>query len=147
MDTKVLESDDYVEKYQREMLTIIKEYKNKQTKKIEDLVPLIIVPSLLGAQIFATLNKTHSEHIYCEKKKKEFTLWIDVLEVLKIDCLFENLGMTYENGQFKNYPGVETRVKDIGGLSTVEFLDKQKKMPIWDEIITILKEIGYTPEL
>lgn len=51
------------------------------------------VPGDGGNQLRASLNLSEASHIYCTKHSQEFTLWLDLEELLPffIECFTENI--------------------------------------------------------
>lgn len=50
------------------------------------------VPGDGGSQFEAKLNKSHHVHWYCERHTDYwFTLWLDLKQILFLDCLVDNM--------------------------------------------------------
>ena len=50
------------------------------------------VPGDGGSQFEARLNKPHHVHWYCQRRTDYwFTLWVDLEQLLFLDCLVDNM--------------------------------------------------------
>eukprot|EP00731_Ephydatia_muelleri_P026959 Em0018g1059a len=94
--------------------------------------PLVLVPGILGSQLWGKLNRTSVPFPYCTKVSSGwYNMWLNFEELLPlvVNCLSDNIMLRYSNetGQYGNTPGVETKVPGFGDTSSIEFLDPARK--------------------
>ncbi|CAF0721102.1 unnamed protein product [Brachionus calyciflorus] len=114
--------------------------------------PVVLVPGYGGNQLHARLNKTDAPHYFCQLKTSGFfELWLNLQEITPyvIDCFIDNIRLEYNNETktTKNRDGVETKVNDFGGTTTVEYLDESKySVTIYFGAIVdaLVKKLNYT---
>lgn len=88
--------------------------------------PVVIVPGDGSNQLEARLNKPSTVSWLCSKKADWFRLWLDASQLLvSTSCWADNIKLLYdeEHNTLSNNIGVETRVPDFGGTSSIEELD------------------------
>lgn len=89
--------------------------------------PVVLVPGDGGNQLRASLNLSEASHIYCTKHSQEFTLWLDLEELLPflIECFTENIRLIYDAKTKDSYSpeGVNITVPGFGDTESVEWLD------------------------
>lgn len=114
------------------------------------LNPVILVPGDGGTQFEAKLNKTVVPHYACDKKTDDyFSLWLNLEELapLVIDCFTDNMKLVYNRTTHttSNTPGVDIRISNFGGTSTVEWLDPSHLSPTsyFAPIVNAMVSWGY----
>ncbi|THG16127.1 hypothetical protein TEA_006569 [Camellia sinensis var. sinensis] len=104
-----------------------------------NLHPLIVVPGNGGNQLEARLTVEYkAPSLLCSKqpppkKDKEgwFTLWLDISVLLSqyTQCFAEQMTLYYDADldDYRNAPGVETRVSRFGSTESMLYLDPDFK--------------------
>jgi hypothetical protein len=72
------------------------------------------------------LDRKEGAAWFCFKQWRSwFTLWIAFYELLTSSCLLDNARLHYDpaTNVYSNVAGVETRPRDFGGLSGVDYVD------------------------
>jgi pimeloyl-ACP methyl ester carboxylesterase len=111
--------------------------------------PLVIVPSLIGNQLNATLTNAQGEpHWWCSTNAPNYRLFIDVLDFVPYSplqsCFWHNIGLVFNGTESVSPDGV--RVDVPLELSATACLDADCKVPIWAGIIDMLAtNLSYTP--
>jgi len=110
--------------------------------------PLIIIPSLIGNRIEAKLQRADTIHWYCFDNADWYTIWLDTQQFYPYeqDCFIANFKMKRDSATSLYGPqrrGVYTRVPGWGRTETSDYLDTNKKMPIWKGITDVLRALGY----
>jgi len=155
------------EKFNRWMLeesffsNFLPKYSNKEYAKLksdilngrtldtenDDLIPVVIVPSLLGNKIEAKLDKNHSNFWYCDRHADWYTIWLNTDEWYPFifNCWIEDftLQYDYDSQNYSNPDGVQTRYGTYGDVDSVQFIDDAHKAPVWNATIDILLTLGY----
>ena len=105
----------------------------------QQLYPVVLVPGAGGNQLEARLTKEYKATSWlCNKfyplKKDEggwFRLWFDVGVLLAplTECFAERMTLYYheELDDYRNAPGVETRVSKFGSTESLLYLDPSLK--------------------
>lgn len=59
----------------------------------------ILVPGILGTQLFAKLDKPSTVSIFCYKKSDWFSIWLNLEELLPkvVDCWSDNMRYVKKN--------------------------------------------------
>ncbi|XP_068654427.1 lecithin-cholesterol acyltransferase-like 1 [Aristolochia californica] len=119
-----------------------------------DLHPLILVPGNGGNQLEARLTSAYkASSLLCRldqgKRDRWFRLWFDptVLVAPLLKCFSERMMLYFDPAvdDYRNAPGVETRVPHFGSTRSLLYLDPNLKH-ITDYMATLvesLQEIGY----
>ncbi|ONK60290.1 uncharacterized protein A4U43_C08F16580 [Asparagus officinalis] len=120
------------------------------------LHPIVIIPGSGGNQLEARLNQDYykSSSLFCRltgKKDKDgwFRLWFDptVLLAPLTRCFAERMTLCYhrEIDDYRNAPGVETRVPGFGSTEGIRYLDPYLKhiSEYMATLISSLEKIGY----
>ncbi|KAF5955492.1 hypothetical protein HYC85_008348 [Camellia sinensis] len=122
-----------------------------------NLHPLIVVPGNGGNQLEARLTVEYkAPSLLCSKqpppkKDKEgwFTLWLDISVLLSqyTQCFAEQMTLYYDADldDYRNAPGVETRVSRFGSTESMLYLDPDFKpfTPYMAALVQSLEKIGY----
>ena len=69
------------------------------------LHPIILIPGDGGSQIEARLNKTSTNHWWCSKVSKWYSLWLDVPQMLSMmaKCWSSNIKLMYDSTTHTTY--------------------------------------------
>ncbi|XP_007018457.2 PREDICTED: lecithin-cholesterol acyltransferase-like 1 [Theobroma cacao] len=124
---------------------------------ITNLHPLILVPGSGGNQLEARLTTGYKPlDLFCDRwypisKDKEgwFRLWFDpsVLLAPFTKCFAQRMMLCYDRDldDYRNAPGVETRVPEFGSTESLLYLDPHLKQltAYMAQLIESLEEIGY----
>lgn len=100
--------------------------------------PLVIIPGSGGNQLEARLSREYrSSSLFCRliqnNKDKDgwFRLWFDPTVLLSpfTRCFAERMTLYYREdiNDYRNAPGVETRVPDFGSVEGLLYLDPRLK--------------------
>lgn len=114
--------------------------------------PIVLIPGYGGNQLHARLNKTSAPHYFCQLKTSDFfELWLNLQEITPyvIDCFIDNIRLEWieKTKTTTNREGVDIKVNDFGGTSTVEYLDDSKfSITIYFGAIVdaLVKKLNYT---
>ncbi|GFR74991.1 group XV phospholipase A2-like [Elysia marginata] len=103
----------------------------KATVRSGPRYPVVLVPGDGGSQLFVKLNKTQSEHWWCEKTTSGYeTLWLSISDITPplIHCFVENMMLIYDNKTRTTHSpeGVHIKTDGFGDTASVEWLD-----PAW----------------
>ncbi|GJW67738.1 lecithin-cholesterol acyltransferase-like 1 protein [Tanacetum coccineum] len=123
----------------------------------QQLYPVVLVPGAGGNQLEARLTKEYKATSWlCNKfyplKKDEggwFRLWFDVGVLLAplTECFAERMTLYYDEelDDYRNAPGVETRVSEFGSTESLLYLDPSlKKITTYMEpLVKSLEMLGY----
>ncbi|XWS24090.1 hypothetical protein CRYUN_Cryun28dG0071100 [Craigia yunnanensis] len=126
-------------------------------KAITNLHPLILVPGSGGNQLEAWLTTGYKPlNLFCDRwypisKDKEgwFRLWFDpsVLLAPFTKCFAQRMMLYYDHDldDYRNAPGVETRVPEFGSTESLLYLDPNLKhlTAYMAPLVESLEEIGY----
>ncbi|XVE95049.1 hypothetical protein REPUB_Repub02eG0063000 [Reevesia pubescens] len=126
-------------------------------KAITNLHPLILVPGSGGNQLEARLTTDYKPlNLFCDRwypisKDKEgwFRLWFDpsVLLAPFTKCFNQRMMLYYDPDldDYRNAPGVETRVPEFGSTQSLLYLDPNLKhlTAYMEPLVESLEEIGY----
>ncbi|KAL6012941.1 Lecithin-cholesterol acyltransferase-like 1 [Asimina triloba] len=101
---------------------------------MSDLHPVILVPGNGGNQLEARLTKAYKpSSLLCWRRREEgwFRLWFDPTVVIAplTRCFAERMTLHYdpELDDYRNAPGVETRVPHFGSTQALSYLDPHLK--------------------
>ncbi|WOK95599.1 hypothetical protein Cni_G04306 [Canna indica] len=118
-----------------------------------DLHPLILVPGQSGNQLEARLTEAYQPSTpACRTPHGDdwFRIWMDrslLLDSAGQLCFAEQLSLVYDadDDDYRNVPGVETRVPFFGSTLGLRFLDPDHKDSslCMDTLVKSLEEIGY----
>ena len=113
------------------------------------LQPVVLINGLAGSNLNARLNGAKEPHVFCDKKKDWFRIWLTVEELVPgvVDCFFHNV-VVHFNNQTKQYEDTEGVDIDgnVGWGSTkgLDYLDPSLKAgKYFHDIIKRLESIGY----
>jgi len=124
-----------------------------QNRLLKDSVlrPLVIGPSLFGNMLEAELVNAKTNYWYCASNSDWYTLWFDLYSQFpfEVNCWMDNMKLGYDPAtrSSKYLPGVNIRTVDYGGVDGISYMDVQKTIPAWANIISVLITLGYTPGL
>ncbi|KAM7266663.1 hypothetical protein ACFE04_004560 [Oxalis oulophora] len=122
------------------------------------LHPIILVPGNGGNQLEARLTKTYKpSNPFCSRKWNPivkdkdgwFRLWFEPTVLLSpfTKCFAERMTLYFDKGldDFRNAPGVETRVPHFGSTNSLRYLDPSLKhiTSYMASLVDSLEEIGY----
>ncbi|XP_065213421.1 phospholipase A2 group XV-like [Planococcus citri] len=117
---------------------------------VNGLYPVVLVPGDGGSQMEAKLDKPAVVHYVCDKKTTDyFSLWLnmELLVPVVIDCLIDNMKLTYNNETrtTSNSPGVSVRIPAFGNSTTVEYIDPSRASAgsYFKDIANMLVNMGY----
>ncbi|KAL7586058.1 hypothetical protein Lser_V15G44603 [Lactuca serriola] len=122
------------------------------------LYPVVLVPGAGGNQLEARLTAEYKgtswlcSRFYPVKKQEGgwFRLWFDVGVLLApfLECFAERMTLYYhpELDDYRNAPGVETRVCQFGSTQSLLYLDPNLKhiTSYMEPLVESLQELGYT---
>lgn len=131
--------------------------KTSNNYRQQQLYPVVLVPGAGGNQLEARLTKEYKATSWlCNKfyplKKDEggwFRLWFDVGVLLAplTECFAERMTLYYDEelDDYRNAPGVETRVSKFGSTESLLYLDPSlKKITTYMEpLVKSLQMLGY----
>ncbi|XP_076925981.1 lecithin-cholesterol acyltransferase-like 1 [Bidens hawaiensis] len=123
----------------------------------QQLHPVILIPGSGGNQLEARLTSEYKgtgllcNRFYPLKKDKEgwFRLWVDIGVSLAplTECFAERMTLYYdqEADDYRNAPGVETRVTQFGSTQSLLYLDPSfKKITSYMEpLVESIQQLGY----
>ncbi|RWW57530.1 hypothetical protein BHE74_00035672 [Ensete ventricosum] len=122
-----------------------------------ELHPLILVPGLSGNQLEARLTEDYSPPLPAPQAQQAagwFRIWMDrslILNSAALRCFAHQLSLVYDPDadDFRNVPGVDTRVPFFGSTEGLRFLDPDHKDSsiCMDTLVKSLEEIGYQDSL
>ncbi|PRP81300.1 group XV phospholipase A2-like [Planoprotostelium fungivorum] len=114
---------------------------NKNRARSErSLVPVIIIPSLIGNIMEARLDDAEYVHWYCYDNSDWYTIFLNNWQF----CFSENFQLKFENGSYiSSRRGVTTRPPHWGSTQSCDFLDEAKTLPVWSDINNILRNASY----
>jgi len=113
-----------------------------------------MVPGVLGAQLFAKLNKTSSPHFYCATVADWYNVWLNLEEFFpgEVTCWVDNMKMHYNatTHQVYNTPGVKIESPNFGSTASFEYLDTSEwshwssfGSSYFAELVKSLLDVGY----
>ncbi|KAF3320436.1 lecithin-cholesterol acyltransferase-like 1 [Carex littledalei] len=117
-----------------------------------DLHPIILIPGSGGNQLEARLTSSYKpSSLFCHLQKGTgwFRMWFDptVLVAPLTRCFAERMMIYYhsEIDDYRNAPGVETRVPYFGSIKGMLYLDPNLKhlTEYMATIVSTLEELGY----
>ncbi|THU50917.1 hypothetical protein C4D60_Mb06t25430 [Musa balbisiana] len=122
-----------------------------------ELHPLILVPGLSGNQLDARLTEDYRPPLPALQAPQAagwFRIWMDrslLLDSAAQRCFAHQLSLFYDPDadDFRNVPGVDTRVPFFGSTEGLRFLDPDRKDSsiCMDTLVKSLEEIGYQDNL
>jgi len=121
----------------------------KNTHKIIDKYPIVIVPSFIGNILQAKDTNKKSVHLLCPKNKNWYTLWMnnDNFKLFTFDCWLEDFALYYNasTGKYGNYAGVSVTCPDYGGVEAVYAINPEvpNSTITWAFVTNALYQIGY----
>jgi len=117
-------------------------------RQSDTLRPVVIVPSFIGNQLQLKLENYSPQHFWCFRNEDWFTIWVDDFELLPLfeQCAMEYVSLNYDpdTKYVVSPPGISMRPSDYGGVGGIAYIDVQERTPIWNGVITLLQELGYT---
>ncbi|KAI3751836.1 hypothetical protein L2E82_22927 [Cichorium intybus] len=124
----------------------------------QQLYPVVLVPGAGGNQLEARLTAEYKgtswlcSRLYPIKKQDGgwFRLWFDVGVLLAplLECFADRMTLYYdpEMDDYRNAPGVETRVSQFGSTQSLLYLDPNLKQitSYMEPLVDSLQKLGYT---
>mmetsp|Transcript_32009 Transcript_32009/g.73480 ORF Transcript_32009/g.73480 Transcript_32009/m.73480 type:complete len:554 (-) Transcript_32009:184-1845(-) len=88
------------------------------------LPPVILIPPFAGTTIWAKLHRHNKLYAWCFKDSEWFRLWLTPAQLLlSTSCQVDNIMLEYDDDmEPHNKEGVETKVDDWGGTSSIDCL-------------------------
>ncbi|XP_077217238.1 alpha/beta-Hydrolases superfamily protein [Tasmannia lanceolata] len=121
-----------------------------QCQARRELHPLILVPGSGGNQLEAQLTEAYKpSSLLCKKKKGWFRIWFDprVIVTPLTKCFAERMTLYYDPqiDDYRNAPGVETRVPHFGSTQALLYLDPHLKhiTTYMEPLVNSLEQLGY----
>lgn len=71
----------YSLKYYSEPQEIV--YNNKPQSDAQPLIPVVIIPSLIGNQLWATLDEVNEDHWWCFSNSDPYIVFLDETQVIQ----------------------------------------------------------------
>ena len=105
---------------------------HKFSKKLPFVKPALLIPGILGTQLFAKLDKSSTVNIFCYKKSDWFSIWLNLEELLPkvVDCWTDNMKMKYHNAtDVRNQEGVIIKAMEWGKTDYIDYLDSDHHVP------------------
>lgn len=121
------------------------------TVQAQTRAPIVVLNGVAGTIVYGKLQKQSSSFWWCDLNADWYRMWISTEELAPyaIDCLCENMAMTYNNqtGNYDNYPGVSINAtSDFGGFDSMAYLDPTLAtlMPYMAPLVQYFEGLGYT---
>eukprot|EP01126_Amoeba_proteus_P010234 TRINITY_DN1396_c0_g4_i1.p1 TRINITY_DN1396_c0_g4~~TRINITY_DN1396_c0_g4_i1.p1 ORF type:complete len:435 (-),score=65.17 TRINITY_DN1396_c0_g4_i1:78-1382(-) len=118
----------------------------RQTRSPSSMPPVVIVPSLIGSALDAKLVDSTPPRWFCSRNWDWYRIYLDVtMAILFPECWVHNMQLTYNQSthSYSSDNGISIRAPGFGNLSGVDYLDTDKKIPIWAGLISVLTQLGY----
>lgn len=92
------------------------------------LPPVVCIPGVGGSQLLASVNKSASNHWYCEKSSNWYLIWLTLSQLVPgptLECWTDNIMLNYTNttNTFYNASGVQIMPNDFGTTLGFEYID------------------------
>jgi len=120
--------------------------KEKIIKQNETLIPVVIIPSLIGNKFESEAINSSPPHWYCDKNVDWYTIWLNTDEFypFAFDCFAYNMFL-YRNstGSYNPPEGVYFRMPGYGTVEACEYLEDGDNAPLWHDLVSILKNLTY----
>lgn len=108
--------------------------------------PLVIIPSLIGNQLFAKLTDKPRAHLWCEKNSDWFRMWIPATTEFYPfvnECWLSFAALEHSPGRYSEPEGVSVRVPDFGSVESLLSLNgNATQSGIWYWIVEALEKYG-----
>eukprot|EP01126_Amoeba_proteus_P001808 TRINITY_DN10553_c0_g2_i1.p1 TRINITY_DN10553_c0_g2~~TRINITY_DN10553_c0_g2_i1.p1 ORF type:complete len:431 (-),score=68.16 TRINITY_DN10553_c0_g2_i1:164-1456(-) len=114
-------------------------------RSLPTLTPVVIIPSLVGNALNAKLVNSNPPHWYCSSNWDWFRIYLDVKELLFLDCWIHNMKLYYNSSTHSYFSdtGIFFQIPGFGNLTGVDYLDEDQQNPIWAKLASFLSELGY----
>jgi len=125
------------------------EYLKKYGAPTQPLPPVVCIPGVAGNQLYAKLNKSASDHWFCQNHQVNYMIWLALAELLPgvEGCWSQNIKLQYDSAtaRFMNATGVDILVQDFGSTLGFEYLDPsfQRETIYFASIVQNLITVGY----
>ena len=112
--------------------------------------PLILIPGLMGSQIYSTYGKNFHQEWYCTKKANNKVAWLNPSFLIppRYNCLFNMLEVKYNKNKqtFESKPNLKMFPHDFGGvdgISTLIDVGDIKLIESFSHMVKYMKDKGY----
>lgn len=112
-------------------------------------LPMLIMPSLIGNQLFATLTNSPPPHFWCWRNDPFYRIWLDDFDFVPYSpfqyCDLPRLKLEFiSKGVYASPQGVNISAPYFGDLTGVNYLDSDSRgsIPVWSTVIDQLLQNG-----